>query len=89
MITIRCDKYDNRKVIATKRVKVDGKWTVKEELDENGNVVLKQVDNDLPGTVKDVEDFKHLLTNFNMAAKDLTEFTLFEPTPDEVHATIN
>lgn len=63
-LIIRCKDYDKRKDIVTKKIKVDGQWTLQTQYDENGKIKLKQIDNDLPGTVKDIEDWKELLTNF-------------------------
>lgn len=52
-------------------------------------MVLKQIDIDLPGTQKDIDDFKKLLKSFEFPKEHLTEIELTEPTPDQVHAKIN
>ena len=72
-ISIRCQDYSNRKEVVTKRVKnSDGSVIYEPEYDEQNNLKLKQVWIDLPGTLKDEENFKKILDNFQVPEDDWT-----------------
>lgn len=59
-ITVRNYKYDHRKMQAMiKEIDTDTKKvTYSPKLDENGEPIFEQIYEDLPGTLKDEEEFQ-------------------------------
>jgi len=67
---------------------VDRERIIVPKVDDKGKKVFSQALSSLPGTVKDVKDFKNLLRSFRFKEEDYSQYELFDPSIQDIDKVI-